>query len=68
MTVREARQYMEEGHFPKGSMLPKVEAAIQFVSGSGNRAVITSVDAIEKAVLDQAGTRITMDRSGEHNP
>ena len=35
MTVAEARRYMAEGHFKPGSMLPKIEACIQFVTNSG---------------------------------
>jgi carbamate kinase len=39
-------------------MLPKVEAAVQFITKGGQRAVITSIDAIEDAVNGQAGTEI----------
>jgi len=54
-------QYLRQGHFPPGSMAPKVEAAMRFVRNCGKRAVITSVGAIEKAVAGQAGTEICDD-------
>lgn len=40
MTVAEARQYIEEGHFAKGSMLPKIEAILKYMDGGGKRALI----------------------------
>jgi carbamate kinase len=61
MTLAEASQYKEEGHFPAGSMGPKIEAAVQFIKKRGNRAVITSIDAIESAVAGTAGTEIVED-------
>ena len=53
-----ADRYLEEGHFPAGSMAPKVEAAIEFIRSGGKRAVITSIDAIVSAVKGEAGTEI----------
>lgn len=58
ISAREAEQYLNEGHFPSGSMGPKVEAAIQFVQSTDKRAVITSVDTIKEAVEGKAGTEI----------
>jgi carbamate kinase len=58
--VRKAELFIKEGHFPPGSMRPKVEAAIRFVRNSGKKAMITSVEAIEAAVEGDAGTRITI--------
>ena len=49
---------MLEGHFPAGSMGPKVEAAMQFITNSGKRAVITSIEKITEAVEGEAGTEI----------
>lgn len=63
MTLTEAAQYKEEGHFPPGSMGPKVEAAVQFIKKRGKRAVITSIGAIESAVAGTAGTEIVGDVS-----
>jgi carbamate kinase len=56
ISVREAEQYLSQGQFPAGSMGPKVEAAIRFISAGGHRAVITAVDQIEAAVTGRAGT------------
>jgi carbamate kinase len=61
VTVKEAQQHMSEGHFPSGSMGPKVEAAIQFIRNKGQRAVITSIEQIESAVKGDAGTEICID-------
>lgn len=54
----EAERYLLEGEFAQGSMGPKVEAALQFLKSGGSRAVICSVDSIEKAVAGEAGTEI----------
>ena len=58
ITTEEAAQYREEGHFPTGSMQPKIQASIEFLSSGGTRAVITSIEAIESAVQGLAGTEI----------
>ena len=58
VTLKEAGQYLSEGHFPSGSMGPKIEAAMQFVRHSGKRAVITSIEEIASAVDGKAGTEI----------
>lgn len=56
MTPEEAADYRKVGHFSTGSMLPKVEAAMQFIKHGGRRAVITSSETIEAAVKGKAGT------------
>ena len=54
-----ARQLLNQGLFPRGSMGNKIEAAVRFVeSGGRRRAVITSVEKIEEAVAGLAGTEI----------
>ena len=58
ITIKEATRYMEEGHFPPGSMQPKIQAAIEFLRSDGKKAVITSIEAIESAVQGLAGTEI----------
>jgi carbamate kinase len=58
MTVREAEQYIAEGHFAPGSMLPKIEAALRFLRGGGRRVVITASEFLEEAVLNGRGTHI----------
>lgn len=59
MTVPQAKQYLSQGHFPPGSMGPKILAAIRFVEATGAEALITSPDSIERALAGEAGTRIT---------
>jgi carbamate kinase len=58
ITVDEAKSYAEEGHFAKGSMGPKVRAAIRFVEAGGERAIITSLDKAFDALEGKAGTTI----------
>lgn len=61
MTLKEAYQLMDEGHFAKGSMLPKVQAAVEFVHNGGPQAIITSPENLAKALRGEAGTRIVPD-------
>ncbi len=61
MTVEEAKRYMEEGHFAKGSMLPKVEACIRFIEAGGERAIITNPENITRALRGETGTWIVRD-------
>lgn len=58
MTLQEARQYMKEGHFAPGSMLPKIEAAVEFVGNGGPVAVITDPPNLARALRGETGTRI----------
>jgi carbamate kinase len=58
MPVNDAMRYLEQGHFPPGSMRPKIEAAIQFLQTGGKRAVISSIETIEAAIQGRAGTEI----------
>jgi carbamate kinase len=61
ITVAEAVQYVKEGHFAPGSMLPKVMAAIKFARRfPGKKAIITSLDKAVDALEGHAGTAITM--------
>lgn len=53
------KKYTAEGsHFGKGSMAPKVEAAIRFLENGGKNAIITSPNCIRKALKGDAGTRL----------
>jgi len=63
LSTAEAGRYAREGHFPSGSMGPKIEAAVRFLDGGGRRAVITSLDAIEAAVEGTAGTELFLSES-----
>ena len=59
MTVDEAYEYMKQGHFAPGSMLPKVKAAVMFAeSKSGRKSVITSLSKARQALLGKTGTTI----------
>lgn len=59
VTAEQARRYAEEGHFAPGSMLPKVQAAVQFASsGPGRSALITLLDRAGDGILGKTGTRI----------
>jgi carbamate kinase len=60
MTVSEAKAYLEEGHFPPGSMMPKVEAAIQFLESGGSEVVVTSPGLLTRALNDGEGTHIVL--------
>lgn len=60
MTVRDAKKYIEEGHFAKGSMLPKIQAAIGFLENGGKEVLITDPDHLEQALDGSAGTRIVL--------
>lgn len=56
LSVGDAGRFLEEGHFPPGSMGPKVEACVEFMKHGGTRAVIASIERIEAAVQGTAGT------------
>ncbi len=58
-TVAEMEQYVKEGHFAPGSMLPKIESAIKFVKNGGKKAIITSYEYLMDALEGKAGTHIT---------
>ncbi len=59
MTIAEAKQYIQEGHFKPGSMLPKVQACVQFLENGGTEALITCPEALPAALEGKTGTRIT---------
>lgn len=58
MTLAEAKAYMAEGHFKKGSMLPKIQAIIEYLEHGGKEAIITNPENIERALAGQTGTHI----------
>lgn len=58
MTLEEAEHYFAEGHFPPGSMGPKIEAAINFLRSGGKKTIITSLESIEEALNGEGGTEI----------
>ena len=58
LSIEEAKQYALEGHFAAGSMLPKIEAAIDFVEKTKATALITSLDKAKEALEGKTGTHI----------
>jgi carbamate kinase len=58
MTVAEAEKYIGEGHFQTGSMLPKVQACIQFIKDGGRAALITCPERLSSALDGGTGTRV----------
>jgi len=57
VTLEEARTLLAEGHLAKGSMRPKVEAAVAFLEAGGSSAIITNPENLTRAVRGEAGTR-----------
>ena len=60
VTMQEARSYLDEGHFPPGSMGPKIEAIVQYLENGGNEAIVTSPQRIMQALAGDSGTRFTV--------
>lgn len=59
ISVAEAKQYVSEGHFPKHSVLPKMESSIHFVKGrEGRTAIISELSKAKDALLGKTGTII----------
>lgn len=59
LTITEAKEYIKQGEFAKGSMLPKVQACLSFVEGKpGRKAVITSLALAGEALKGGVGTVI----------
>lgn len=58
LTIDEAKAYHAEGQFPKGSMGPKILAAIDFIENGGKEVLITSIEKIVDAFAGKTGTRI----------
>lgn len=61
ITLSEARAFDLEGHFPPGSMGPKIHGAIHFLERGGKSVTITSLDRIDEALHGLTGTRIIPD-------
>ena len=64
LTLEQARTYLGDGHFARGSMYPKIEAAIDFVHSGGPRAIITNPANITRALHHETGTRIVPGGTG----
>jgi carbamate kinase len=59
VTVTDAKKYIAEGHFKPGSMLPKVQACVQFIEQGGSEALITCPEVLPAALAGKTGTRLT---------
>jgi carbamate kinase len=58
VTAKEAEEYVGQGHFPPGSMGPKVESALRFIRDGGKKVIITSYECLMDALDGKAGTHI----------
>jgi len=58
MSLEQAKEYLSQGHFGKGSMEPKMRAIINFLEAGGQQALITNPENIERALAGETGTRI----------
>jgi len=61
ITMSEADRYLNEGHFPYGSMGPKMKSAIMFLRNGGKRVIITAIDKLMDAIEGKDGTSIIQD-------
>ena len=57
-TAGDMESWLKEGHFWRGTMAPKIRAALYFLKYHGEEVIITSISNIEKAMQKKAGTRI----------
>lgn len=58
VTLAEIKKYQSEGHFPAGSMGPKIRAAVKFLEEGGELVTITSFENADRSIRGEAGTRI----------
>jgi carbamate kinase len=58
VSMEEMKRYAAEGHFAEGSMLPKINAAIDFLEKGGKEVIITSPEKISDGINHTTGTRI----------
>lgn len=59
--ISEMSRYMQEGHFPAGSMLPKIVASLTFLQHGGKRVIITTPECLPAALRGETGTHIVHD-------
>lgn len=58
LVLSELKEYVKENHFAPGSMLPKIEAVINFLERGGKKAIITNPESLKEAVIGKKGTHI----------
>jgi carbamate kinase len=61
LTLSQAKEYLTQGHFPPGSMGPKIQAIIWYLEKGGKEALVTSPENIERALAGETGTRFIPD-------
>jgi carbamate kinase len=61
LTVAKAKGYLREGHFPPGSMGPKIVSAVRFLEGGGEQVIISTPENLESALEEDKGTIIIPD-------
>ena len=61
VTMRELQSLQADGHFPPGSMGPKIDAALRFLEGGGERVIIAHLDEAMPALRGETGTHIVAD-------
>lgn len=59
LSMEEAKTYLAEGHFAKGSMMPKIQAILRFLEAGGKQALITNPENIGRAMRGETGTWIS---------
>jgi len=59
VSVAELKQYVQQNHFAPGSMLPKIQAVIEFLERGGKKAIVTNPDLLEEAIAGRTGTHVT---------
>ncbi len=57
-TAKDVEQWLKDGQFWRGTMEPKIKAALYFLNHHGKEVIITSIENIEKSIQKRAGTRI----------
>jgi carbamate kinase len=62
LRLEQAKKYLADGHFPSGSMGPKIEACIRFIEYGGGRAIVTCLDCADEALDGREGTHILPDK------
>jgi len=58
ISIADAKKYIAEGHFAKGSMLPKIQAIVRFLEAGGKEAIVTKPESLERALKGETGTHI----------
>ena len=66
LNVSEAQNFLDEGQFPKGSMGPKIQAALYFLKQGGKKVIITSINKAIDALEGKNGTVISLSNAGEN--